>query len=290
MARVVRSERGIIVERGRTAKRFDEIWSLEAIKVSGDFSTADRAAGDDAWRRWLTEVPGIASLLPALASKFRLLTELESDFGTKLQTAKLDALKEFAYGAGHELNNPLANIASLAQTLLHEETHPERRRRLAAINTQAFRAHEMLADLMLFARPPQIILAKVDVVRIAGEVLSELAADADAQQTTLRYAGAKETVLVDADPVQLRVALKALVTNSLEALGRGGNVTLDVRRRDSVAEIIVADDGPGIPPNSARKSSIPFSPAVKLAAVLASVYRNAGELSRCMADKWWWNV
>ena len=87
--------------------------------------------------------------------RLRQSAQLETDFDERLQTAKLDSLKEFAYGAGHELNNPLANIASRAQTLLREETHPDRRRRLAAINTQAFRAHEMLADMMLFARPPR---------------------------------------------------------------------------------------------------------------------------------------
>ncbi len=96
---------------------------------------------DGAWRHWLSEIPAAQFVLPKLVSQLRRLDALESSFDRRLQTAKLDSLKEFAYGAGHELNNPLANIASRAQTLLKEETHPERRRRLAAINTQAFRVH-----------------------------------------------------------------------------------------------------------------------------------------------------
>jgi nitrogen-specific signal transduction histidine kinase len=48
------------------------------------------------------------------------LDELEQRFDTAVQRAKLDAMKELAYGAGHEINNPLANIASRAQTLLQQ--------------------------------------------------------------------------------------------------------------------------------------------------------------------------
>ena len=68
------------------------------------------------------------------------LAELEEDFRHAVETGCLDAMRELAYGASHEINNPLANISARAQTLLQEEKDPERRRRLAAINSQAFRA------------------------------------------------------------------------------------------------------------------------------------------------------
>ncbi len=79
------------------------------------------------------------------------------DFERRLEEEKLAALVELAYGASHEINNPLANIATRAQVLLREEPHPERRRMLSAIHAQAMRAHEMIADLMLFARPPRAL-------------------------------------------------------------------------------------------------------------------------------------
>ena len=88
---------------------------------------------------------------------------LAADFDRAVEHAKLEALKEFAYGAGHEINNPLANISARAQTLLKEESDPEHRQKLAAINTQAFRAHEMIADLMLFARPPELKPERIEL-------------------------------------------------------------------------------------------------------------------------------
>src|SRR5262249_55093765 len=152
-------------------------------------------------------IPGIQQLLPLLAGHTKRLATLEASFDERLHAAKLDALKEFTYGAGHELNNPLANIASRAQTLLAGEADPERRQRLAAINTQAFRAHEMLADMMLFARPPHPSLRAVYLVRLIDDVTATIAGDAAAQETLIHPPSRRDTVTIQADPVQLRVAV-----------------------------------------------------------------------------------
>ncbi len=90
-----------------------------------------------------------------LTAKLARLQELETEFNAAVERAKITAVYNLAYGLSHEFNNPLANISSRAQALLADEKDPERRRKLAAINAQAFRAHEMIADLMLFAKPPR---------------------------------------------------------------------------------------------------------------------------------------
>src|SRR5262249_10150154 len=95
-------------------------------------------------------------------------------FLDRLEQAKLDAMKELAYGASHEINNPLANISARAQTLLRDERDPGRRRALGAIYEQAMRAHEMIADLMLFARPPKLIAVEVDLRLLIETVAAEL--------------------------------------------------------------------------------------------------------------------
>ena len=99
---------------------------------------------------------------------------LQQDFQRQLETDKLQAMKELAYGASHEINNPLANISSRAQLLLRDEPDPERRRSLSTINSQAFRAHEMLADLMLFAKPPAIVRQPLDLVALVRQVVQQL--------------------------------------------------------------------------------------------------------------------
>lgn len=150
------------------------------------------------------------------------------DFEAAVEAAKLRSLYQFAYGLSHEINNPLANIATRAQTLLADEADPERRRKLATIVQQAFRAHEMIADLMLFARPPAMRPEKTDLVKLADTVIAEMREQAAQQQTPLRRSDDGGPVMGTVDPVQVAVALKALVQNALEALRTGGNVEVSV--------------------------------------------------------------
>ena len=158
------------------------------------------------------------------------------DFAATLEAAKLRALYHFAYGLSHEINNPLANIATRAQTLLVDEKDTERRRKLATIAQQAFRAHEMIADLMLFAHPPKMQPREVDVVRLVDTVVGELQELAREQGTMLLRAGDSTPLLAMVDPTQIGVAVKAIVQNALEALQEGGRVEMSAERGSGNAE------------------------------------------------------
>src|ERR1043166_9640318 len=97
----------------------------------------------------------------------------------EVERAKLAALAEFAAGAGHEINNPLAVITGRVQLLLRGERDPERRRDFAMIHTQALRIHEMIVDLMLFARPPEPQPRSCDVGAIVEAAVAGLRAKAE---------------------------------------------------------------------------------------------------------------
>jgi signal transduction histidine kinase len=200
----------------------------------------------------------------------------DEDFRSALEAAKLQALYNFAYGLSHEINNPLANITTRAQTLLVDEKNPERRRKLATIVQQAFRAHEMIADLMLFARPPAIRAESADLADLADTVVAEMQEQARDQGTSLIRTGVPSPLLAHIDRIQIAVALKAIIQNSLEAVREGGSVEVSAEIGTGSAEhgivpsphfstsasdaprsalrapsliLSVSDTGPGIPPH-----------------------------------------
>ena len=163
-----------------------------------------------------------------------------------LEQLKLDAMKELAYGASHEINNPLANISARAQSLLRDETHPERRRALEAIHQQAMRAHEMISDLMLFARPPALQLEKFDACELVREVVERNACESE--RRNIQVSGKlPDRVEIVGDRQQLGVALGAVVTNALEAIGNDGAVEIILRSENDADIVIeVRDTGMGI--------------------------------------------
>jgi signal transduction histidine kinase len=189
------------------------------------------------------------------------VSEPEPTFETRLEQAKLAAMKELAYGASHEINNPLANISARAQALLRDERDPERRRAIEAINQQALRAHEMISDLMLFARPPRADRQPTDVLALVERVVAHSRNDCQRRGISLHVAAnaASASMLVDA--VQLEVAIKALITNAMEAIGKDGAIAVQLDHiatpRQSL-RLTVSDDGPGIPPNVREYLFDPF--------------------------------
>ncbi len=208
-------------------------------------------------RHWLAEVPHAGAMFPRLADRLVRLRQLEEDFQVTLESEKLESLAEFAAGAGHEINNPLTVIAGRAQMLLHSETDRERCRGLALMKVQAMRVHEMIADLRLFARPPELDLRQIDLVEPIDSLLAKLAPRAAAHAIVLQRTGDPGPLEARVDEVQLTVALKAICENAIESIGHTGkiDVSLDVSLDgdDREIRIAVTDDGKGIPDDEVRR-------------------------------------
>ncbi len=186
---------------------------------------------------------------------------MSEKFESRLEREKLDAMKELAYGASHEINNPLANISARAQTLLRDEQQPDRRYALEAIRQQAMRAHEMISDLMLFARPPALVIEQVDLVLLLGAVAEQLAAECERCNIRLVLQLPDDVVIIAADAQQLTVAMAAICRNSLEAIGEDGTIEITLRELDTEPASIVIevmDTGAGITEEVRRHLFDPF--------------------------------
>ncbi len=167
-----------------------------------------------------------------------------------LEDAKLAALAEFAAGAGHEINNPLATIVGRAQALLKHETDPGRRQSLATIAAQAFRIRDMIGDLMVFARPPAPAPERLLVNESVSDVVARFQDAAGERACRLTFR-AESTVFASIDPTQLAIVLSELVRNSLDAVApAGGTIKISVAAAtvdgQSYAVTSVADNGRGL--------------------------------------------
>lgn len=191
-------------------------------------------------------VPASAELSDRLIASHE---QRAAQFHAELQRAKLASLAEFAAGAGHEINNPLATIRGRVQMLLRGESDPERRQALATIGGQALRIRDMIGDTMLFARPPEPRPELFDLVEAISVVLRSLQEQADARGCLFEVQ-ADGPVPILADRTQLSVVISSLVQNSLDALSEGGSIRVSARTvlecEQQFALLEVADDGPGL--------------------------------------------
>ena len=171
---------------------------------------------------------------------------------------KLEALAEFAAGAGHEINNPLATIIGRAQMLLKDETDPQRRQMLMSIGSQAYRIRDMIGDVMLFGRPPCPEFQNVNLVEVVDRVVAKHSMDLESGGSTVRIQ-IPESILLRADPAQLSIVLSELLRNSNQALQPGGGkiqISANVESRNVVIE--VTDPGVGFSESEMEHAFDPF--------------------------------
>ena len=251
-----------IVEARRAEK--PHIWLAEAVAVA---VPADRGVPDGVPAHAESPADEAHVLREALRSAVSAAVAGEL-FEAAVADARLGAMRELAYGAGHEINNPLANIATRAQSLLIEETDPERRRKLSTIVDQAFRARDMIGGLMLFARPPKPQPTEADVGSVLTAVVEASQAFAAARAARLEYSPPPAPVAAHVDPPQVEEAVRAIVANAIEAVEPGGRVVVTVRipraalgaaiDQMAACEVVIADDGHGMDESTLRRAFDPF--------------------------------
>jgi signal transduction histidine kinase len=212
----------------------------------GPASWPDLGRARAAWQAWAVLVAERARLAGHLDAVIRGHRERVAGEETRLRQSKLEALAEFAAGAGHELNNPLAVIVGRAQLLLVRETDPASIRSLRAILTQAQRAHRILRDLMYFVRPPEPRPRHCQPEEIVRNCFRDLRENAEERGVRLAAEARGTETKVWADPDALRHLTEILVRNALEATPSGGTIQVTTTASVESLSWTVQDSGRGM--------------------------------------------
>jgi signal transduction histidine kinase len=208
--------------------------------------------------RRVTDVPVIERLERDNDELHRALTEQCSTEERRLRALNLSTLAEFAAGAGHEINNPLAVISGQAQYLLGREADPARQKSLQTIVGQAQRIHDILTQLMRFARPARPQKQLIDLVGVARDVALSLTEFAAERKVQLRAPEPTPAINGFIDPKQLCMALAALLRNAIEAAPADGWASIQVVAQAQTLDIVVDDSGPGLTPQQREHMFDPF--------------------------------
>jgi two-component system sensor histidine kinase CreC len=169
-----------------------------------------------------------------------------------------DALENRAYVENyvqtltHEMKSPVAAIRGAAE-LLHEDMAPERREKFVAnIQAEARRLQNIIDRLLalsaLESRKKLEHPAAIPLADLARAVCTQLQPTAEARGLRLDFTCESQPEVLG-ESFLLESALHNLLQNAIEFSPEGGNVRIRVASHAAAqtAEIIVEDEGPGIP-------------------------------------------
>jgi two-component system NtrC family sensor kinase len=250
----------------------DEI-SAAARRVAAGAMTFDARSPGPA------ELVGLAGSLSDMTAKLRAdeqrmrdqIEELERR-AQKLREAqdrlvrseRLASVGRLAAGLAHEIGNPIAAMLGLEDLLLEGGLEPaEQRDFLVRIRKETDRIHNVLRDLLDFARPAAAGAQDDGEPGSISDAISDVVALIKPQRSfrdvDLRVDA--ETNLPNVTLANERIiqVLLNLLLNAADAAGPKGRVTLKASRSGRQVEVVVEDNGPGIDPKIRERLFEPFA-------------------------------
>ena len=202
---------------------------------------------------------------PLLRITLTDISELKQAEAAVIHGQRLSAIGELAYGVAHDLNNALQGILSSVDLALHRCRICFNKGLLHTIKGSAEDAAARVRQLQRFA-------GQYDRFAESSRLdFSSIIEDAVSQSSPLWKGGAEksgvainvnkeiqERLYVQGNAADLRLVFYNLIKNSVEALGRGGSITLKTWREGEMVCALVADTGEGMSSATAKRLFQPF--------------------------------
>lgn len=163
-----------------------------------------------------------------------------------LRKERLTALGGIAGGIAHDLRNPLGIVSNSAFYIDRKlgNADPKIRKHIEIILREIERSNSIISELLDFSRSSTPCLAKADLNAVLRDALGGVAIPDDIV-FTLDLEDRIDPITLDADI--LARAFMNIVTNAVEAMPKGGSLTIQSRSDNSNAEVTITDTGMGIP-------------------------------------------
>lgn len=213
--------------------------------------------------RWYNLHKSILESRPGQSGGIVLVLEDQTD--TQLlereliHSERLASVGRLAAGVAHEIGNPITGIDCLAQGLQYETDNPEIREMADQIREQTERVSRILQSLMNFSHAGNHSTERepVDVKACVEDAMSLLRLSK--QNDAYAFINdCQDNAIAVGDMQRLVQVFINLLSNARDASPEGSEIRIATQCRTSVIQIMVTDQGHGIPPEAVERVFEPF--------------------------------
>jgi signal transduction histidine kinase len=174
-------------------------------------------------------------------------------------TDRLATIGKLAAGVAHELNEPLGSILGFAQLAKKTPGMPKQAEQdLDRIVSASLHAREVIRKLMLFARQMPPRRTRLNLNQVVKEGLYLFEARCARQGIELALSLAPGLPDIHADATQLTQVMTNLVINAIQAMPKGGRLSVVTWRDAESVCLRVEDTGKGMTPDVKKQVFMPF--------------------------------
>ena len=198
----------------------------------------------------------------------RDITEFKRTQAQLIQAGKLAGIGQLAAGIAHEINNPLSGVLGYAKRLMKKAEDEELKkmpgfesfpREMKLIVDSALRCKKIIDGLLKFSRTSETVSMAVNINEVIDESLILFGNQLSSQNIELNKVLNPNIPTISANHTQIQQVFTDIIINALQAMHRGGTLTISTRPVNSTAvEIEFTDTGEGIPKDNLPKIFEPF--------------------------------
>jgi signal transduction histidine kinase len=245
-----------------------------ALNTTGLTDVARQAQRGILWYSFGLLAVGVVGAVAIFWIQARHLAERQRLEAAVAHEQRLSAMGNLAAGVAHEIKNPLNAISVGLQRLRMEfvpaapEAREEYGRFTRIIEAEVARLNTIVNQFLALARPLRLTLVDKPLAPALKEVLALLGPQAATQNIRIVEDYSRGDLHVPLDGQQISQALMNILLNAIQAMPRGGTVTVRTETGDPsvegsgdggiVARVVVADTGPGISPENLDRIFEPY--------------------------------
>ncbi len=186
-------------------------------------------------------------------------TELKVSKDNLVRSEKLAYTGRIAASIAHEIRNPLTNVSMSVQQLKKgNRIKQEGFKHVEIVERNIERINYLITELLNCARPTKLNFQLYDIHKVIKEVLESNKAKISLQRikVTKDFTSKPSTLRIDKE--QIERAFLNLITNAIEAMSHGGNLTITTELNGNFFMTKIHDTGRGIPEKDIIKIFDPF--------------------------------
>ncbi|BBX05835.1 sensor histidine kinase [Mycolicibacterium aichiense] len=201
-----------------------------------------------------TEVGRLSLALNGMLAQIQTAMASSEDSAEQARTSE-ERMRRFITDASHELRTPLTTIRGFAE-LYRQGAARDVEMLMSRIESESRRMGLLVDDLLLLARldaQRPLEQRRVDLLTLATDAVHDAQSIAPKRTITMEVFDGPGTPEVIGDEARLRQVLGNLVANALQHTPETARISVRVGTSSDDAVLEVADEGPGMTPEDARR-------------------------------------